>query len=265
MASRSSRTPWSPLPGPVSGLLLAAGPWGCAVRKQDRDEAYARHESRPADVSETASAALERARDAGTLISVFSRGHHRPVADSGTRKGRARDRRVHAGGAVMNGGRSLPLRGRAWVVAALALLALAGAASPADAQARVGVRAGAWLDDGDLTVGVDVLIPLEKRWWLDPSLEAVDGDRADILLLNGDVLFDLDLETRATVWVGAGLAILHRDLDLPRGRDENETDLGLNLLAGVGRETSSGLQPYVQGKVVLSDDSSAALVLGLRS
>jgi len=92
----------------------------------------------------------------------------------------------------------------------------------------------------------------------------VDGDRFDLLVVSGDVLYDLRLQTRATVWVGTGLAILHRDLDLPHGRDDSETDLGLDLLAGVGFETSSGLQPYAQAKVVLSDDSSAAVVLGLR-
>jgi hypothetical protein len=104
-------------------------------------------------------------------------------------------------------------------------------------------------------------LPLdEPRWTVNPSLEYVAGDRVDRWILNGDVLYDLDLDTKAEVWVGGGLAILFKNHD----RSGSDTDIGLNLLAGAGLNTSSGLLPYVQGKVVITGDSSLALVLGLR-
>jgi hypothetical protein len=145
---------------------------------------------------------------------------------------------------------------------AAALLILGTTAAPSmAAEARFGIHAGVWTDDGDPLVGGDVVLPLhEPHWTINPSLEYVAGNRVDRWILNGDALFDLDLDTKAEVWVGGGLAILFNDHD----RGGSSTDLGLNLLAGAGLDTSSGLLPYVQGKVVITDDSSFALVLGLR-
>ena len=142
------------------------------------------------------------------------------------------------------------------------LLILGATAAPLEAaETRFGTHAGVWTDDGDPLVGGDVVLPLhEPHWTLNPSVEYVAGDRVDRWILNGDALYDLDLDTKAEVWVGGGLAILFNDHD----RGGSSTDLGLNLLAGAGLSTSSGLLPYVQGKAVITDDSSFALVLGLR-
>jgi hypothetical protein len=145
---------------------------------------------------------------------------------------------------------------------AAALLILGSTAAPLmAAEARFGIHAGVWTDDGGPLVGGDVVLPLhEPHWTINPSLEYVAEDRVDRWILNGDALYDLDLDTKAEVWVGGGLAILFNDHD----RHGSSTDLGLNLLAGAGLNTSSGLLPYVQGKAVITDDSSFALVLGLR-
>jgi len=145
---------------------------------------------------------------------------------------------------------------------ALTLSVLVAAVAPAaGADTRIGIHAGLWTDGSDPVVGGDLLLPLhEPSWTISPSLEYVPGDRVDRWILNGDVLYDLDLDTKAEVWVGGGLAILFKDHD----RHGSDTDVGINLLAGAGLGTSSGLLPYVQGKVVITGDSSLALVLGLR-
>jgi hypothetical protein len=145
---------------------------------------------------------------------------------------------------------------------ALTLSVLAVAASSATAaDTRFGIHAGLWTDGSDPVVGGELLLPLhEPSWTINPNIEYVPGDHIDRWILNGDVLYDLDLDTKAEVWVGCGLAILFKDHD----RHGNDTDLGVNLLAGAGLGTSSGLLPYVQGKVVITGDSSLALVLGLR-
>ncbi len=55
---------------------------------------------------------------------------------------------------------------------------------------------------------------------------------------------------------------------LPRRRragrnDDDETDLGLNLLGGIGWQLESFV-PYFQGKAILADDSEAVLAVGVR-
>lgn len=153
-------------------------------------------------------------------------------------------------------------RGRA-VVIALALLAAAAPAAAADPS--FGLHAGVWTDDGEPLVGAEVVLPLENpRWAIVPSVEYVPGDRVDRWIVNADGTYELDLDTKADVWVGAGLAILMTDHDHERDDESDDTNLGVNLLAGAGIETSSGLYPYVQGKAVISEDSALALVIGLR-
>ena len=149
-------------------------------------------------------------------------------------------------------------RGRA-IVVALALLAAAAPAAAADPS--FGLHAGVWTDDGDPVVGVEIVLPLDApRWAIVPSVEYVPGDGVDRWIVNADGTYELDLDTKAEIWVGGGLAILFTDHE----RHGSDTNLGANLLAGAGIETSSGLYPYVQGKVVISEDSALALVLGLR-
>jgi len=152
----------------------------------------------------------------------------------------------------------LQTRGRALVVA-LALLAAAAPSAAADPS--FGLHAGVWTDDGDPVVGVEIVLPLDApRWAIVPSVEYVPGDGVDRWIVNADGTYELDLDTKAEIWVGGGLAILFTDHE----RHGSDTNLGANLLAGAGIETSSGLYPYVQGKVVISEDSALALVLGLR-
>ena len=64
--------------------------------------------------------------------------------------------------------------------------------------------------------------------------------------------------TRAYVWAGAGLGVLYTN---PEVGDSN-TDVGLNLLFGVGLK--GHVVPYVQGKVIVSEDTAFVLGVGLR-
>jgi len=56
------------------------------------------------------------------------------------------------------------------------------------------------------------------------------------------------------------LAVLFTDHE----RHGDDINLGVNLLADVGVDTASGLFPCLQGKTVITEDSSLAVVLGLR-
>jgi hypothetical protein len=144
----------------------------------------------------------------------------------------------------------------------VAILALALLA-PATAQAvDFGVRAGVYADESDAFVGVEALAGLGGPWYFNPNAEFVFVDNGNLFTINGDVHYDFDVDSPAYVWIGGGPALIVRDPDRPRNAD-SETDFGLNLLAGIGWK-ASGFVPYVQGKVVLSDETEAVLGFGVR-
>jgi len=148
---------------------------------------------------------------------------------------------------------------------ALTLLSALFVAAPAEAV-DFGVRAGVYTDEGDGFVGGELLFPLTERWYFNPNVEWVFVDNGDLFTVNGDFHYDFDTDFNGYVWAGGGPALIVRDNDPPRrrgGNDDAETDVGLNLLGGVGWQVE-GLTPYVQGKVLISDDSEAVLAVGLR-
>ncbi len=143
----------------------------------------------------------------------------------------------------------------------IALVLLAVAALGAAGDPSFGVHAGVWTDDGEPLVGAEVVLPLDSpRWAIVPSVEYVPGDGVDRWIVNADGTYELDLDTKADIWVGAGLAVLFTDHE----RHDSDTNLGVNLLAGAGIDTSSGVFPYAQVKAVITEDSALAVVLGLR-
>lgn len=142
-------------------------------------------------------------------------------------------------------------------------LALALAAAPAQAV-DFGLRAGIYTDENDGFVGGELLFQLSDRWFLNPNFEWVFVDDGDLYTVNGDVHYDFDVRFDGYVWAGGGVALIFVDDDRPgRRSDDGETDVGLNVLAGVGWRAGA-VTPYVQGKVILADDSQAVLAFGLR-
>lgn len=136
-------------------------------------------------------------------------------------------------------------------------------ATPAKA-ADFGVRAGIYTDASEVFVGGEVLFDLAGNWFLNPNVEYVFIDDGDLITVNGDFHYDFDVDGPVYVWAGGGAALIFRDQDRPRGADgDGETDVGLNLLAGVGWKTPS-VVPYLQGKIILSDNTEAALAFGVR-
>ncbi len=45
---------------------------------------------------------------------------------------------------------------------------------------------------------------------------------------------------------------------------DSQTDVGLNLLAGIGFWKRGAVRPYVQGKVTISDNTEASIGFGVR-
>jgi hypothetical protein len=135
--------------------------------------------------------------------------------------------------------------------------------TPAAADVDVGLRGGYYTDAGEPFLGADVLIQIQDtRWFFNPNLEYVFVQHGDLETLNLDVHYDLDTHDKDFyVWLGGGPAILFRDESGPHG--DNQTDLGFDLLGGVGWQLKS-LVPYLQAKAIISDESEVVLAVGVR-
>ena len=147
---------------------------------------------------------------------------------------------------------------RASLAAALALLVLDAPASAG--EVKVGVRGGYYTDIGDPFLGAELLMPVAHRIYFNPNFEYVFDDNLRYWTLNGDFHYDFPVHRPVYVWAGAGLALVHTSL---KDRDNGNTDVGANLLAGVGFH-AGGVVPYFQGKVILKDGSEFAVAFGIR-
>lgn len=155
---------------------------------------------------------------------------------------------------------------RTLTIAALAAaVAFALPASPASAV-DFGVRGG-FYDDADAGfVGGELLFQLSPRWYFNPNAEFVFVDEGDLATVNGDFHYDFDVDFDGYVWAGGGPALILDDREFPgprRNDDEDDTDFGANLLAGIGWN-AAGVVPYLQGKVILADETEAVVAFGVR-
>ena len=123
-----------------------------------------------------------------------------------------------------------------------------------------GVRLGIYTDPSDLFVGGEFLTPVTRGIYFNPNIEFVFIEHGDELTFNFDFHYDLPGVRRASAWVGAGLGIIYIN---PEGPAESNTDVGLNLLFGVGLP-SRNLEPYVQAKIIIADNSDFVIAFGLR-
>jgi len=146
--------------------------------------------------------------------------------------------------------------------AGIALAVMALASAPARSS-DVGLRVGYFFDSEALSIGMGMLTPLdnEGEWFFNPNLELGFGDRRNLAALNGDFHYDFDTSSDAAVWVGAGPALLITDPQYAHG--DNDVDPALNMFLGVGAKTGT-YRPFAQLKGVLSDNSEAALAVGIR-
>jgi hypothetical protein len=149
------------------------------------------------------------------------------------------------------------------LVSLLWIGAVALASSPALADVDVGIRGGYYTDVGEPFLGLDLLIPIaDAKWFFNPNFEYVFVDPGDLSTLNLDVHYDFDTDQNDLfVWLGGGPAVIFRD----RGgrHDDNETDIGLDLLGGIGWQLDA-IVPYFQAKAIVSDDSEFVLAVGVR-
>ena len=143
-------------------------------------------------------------------------------------------------------------------IATVVLALLLASAAPAGARDMFGVRTGFYTDVDEPFIGIEGLFGLGNHVYLNPNFEYVFTDDPHYMTFNADFHYDFPTRSRAYVWAGAGLGVLYTN---PEVGDSN-TDVGLNLLFGVGLK--GHVVPYVQGKVIVSEDTAFVLGIGLR-
>jgi len=143
---------------------------------------------------------------------------------------------------------------------AAGLLALASV-QPALASIDGDVRAGAYTDADAGMVGGGVLMDIDSthHWYFNPNLEIAFPENADLMTVNGDFHYDFPGASKVTYWVGAGPALRFEDPEF----GNRDTDLGANLLAGIGSRQGD-VRPFGQLKVTIADDSEAVILFGVR-
>lgn len=150
------------------------------------------------------------------------------------------------------------------VAGALAVACLFLVPAGARAEVDLGFRGGLYSDAEAGFLGGELLMDVTRQWYFNPNLEYVFVDEGDLWTLNLDFHYDFDTRTPFYVWAGGGPAAIFAGADEDCRRCEDETDLGLNLLGGVGFGKGQALRPYIQGKVILSDETEAAIAVGIR-
>jgi hypothetical protein len=138
------------------------------------------------------------------------------------------------------------------VTLALSNAALAGI----DPEVRAGIYSGA----EQVSLGGGLLMPVghDNRWDFNPNVEATISGR-DFVAVSGDVHYDFRASENTALWVGGGPAILWTN----RPGSDNNTDLGLNVLTGVGAKHGS-MRPFAQLRGTVADENRIAIAGGIR-
>ena len=153
-----------------------------------------------------------------------------------------------------------PLEHRASAVG-LVVVALLLAWAPRAHAVEGDLRIGVYTDASEMFAGGGLVFRLDgSRWRFNPNLEYVFVDRGDLITINADFLYDFSTSESAEFWLGAGAALVTRENH--RGNDESE--FGVNLFGGVGFLRDKAFRPYLQAKLLLSDESEGVVAFGVR-
>lgn len=140
-------------------------------------------------------------------------------------------------------------------------LAIAFIAPDSQARSQFGLRVGSYTDMDELYVGADLLSPIGAHTFINPNIEYVLIDYGTYLTTNLDLHYDIATQSRMFFWLGGGLGLAYFS---PEGEGDSNTELAINLMTGLGFNTTGSLIPYVQLKAILGDADDLVLTFGLR-
>ena len=144
----------------------------------------------------------------------------------------------------------------------IALAAIALVPLSAGASVDGDVRGGYYADSELGYFGGGLLSSMgHSNWYFNPNLEIAPSDGPDLFSVNGDFHYDFANSSNTSFWAGGGPAVLIVDRNVPG--DDTDTDLGMNVLMGLGAR-SGEVRPFGQLKGVLADNSQLVLTGGIR-
>lgn len=142
----------------------------------------------------------------------------------------------------------------------LGMLLIFGVTNSKAQGSEFGLRGGIYTNSDNGFVGAELLSAISPRVYFNPNMEYVMADNATFMTFNADMHYDFHTRSRNYIWAGAGLGVLYVN---PEGASDGNTDLGLNLLFGIGIPTRS-VTPYIQAKAILSETDDFVLAFGIR-
>lgn len=148
----------------------------------------------------------------------------------------------------------------------LSLLLLTGAPAVRAELPPIGARAGVtdWDGINQFHIGLDARLgEVLPNVEFTPNLEIGMGDDATIVSVNGDLAYQFtELVTSPWGLYGGGALSLHViDIDTPFG-SHSDTDLGLNLLAGVTKVFQNGHQGRAEIRFGVLDSADLKVTVG---
>lgn len=146
---------------------------------------------------------------------------------------------------------------------------LAAVLLPAAAQAgvsHVGPRAGFTFDPDQFTFGGQMrVVGFAPNWSFNPNIELGFGDDLTIVALNADAQYHLALQnSNLTPYFGAGLGLNFISWDAPPGfrGDTSETELGMNIMVGLGFPMQSNNRFFTELRFGIGDIPDLKLMAG---
>ena len=139
----------------------------------------------------------------------------------------------------------------------VAALAVTPASASAQASTFVGSRVGYDFQTDEVILGANFTVPISTQIEFYPSLELYLPDRGNKIGFNGDVKIFLPIRASYDLYAGGGLGIVNQNLG-----DVSNTDVGLNLLFGVGSRVGR-IHPYGEARLLLHDDTQLVLHAGV--
>jgi len=141
--------------------------------------------------------------------------------------------------------------------ALVVMLGVTTAAAGAQASTHVGGRVGYNFDTREVMFSANLTVPMTSRVEFYPSIDIYAPDQGNRIGYNGDVKVSFPVTSGPRFYAGGGLGVVSRTVG-----DFSHTDVGANLLLGL--ESRSGwVHPFVEGKVLLHDNSQFQLIGGL--
>jgi len=127
-----------------------------------------------------------------------------------------------------------------------------------------GVRAGATLDPDQAHLGLHLnLGEFAGRVRLQPNIEIGVGSNMTVVAINPEVIVTFRRKGRWTPYAGGGLGlnlVRHDEKVFPG--EENELEIGLNLLGGYETKVGERLKLFIEGKFGIGDSPEFKATFG---